>query len=281
GQMMLHLRKHSRRGFTLLEVIIAIALMVMLMAILFAFYDNALTQREEGAERSRKAQLARVVLERMAREIRQAVGAIPGYGVGVFGFKDKVEVNTIVLPDRKLSERRSIRNRRLPPQFDLQQIRYYIAWDEENLDDEGNPRALGLVRRLSKTYLRNAVVVSQEVDDAAEATDEAELAFKEELYAPEIRFLEMKYFDGATWWDSWQLTQGNSLPQIVRITIGFEPVIPEAEDLDIVEDDFLEGEEKVDPLPLDRYSILVRPEQADVFFGSRMSREASAFSEGS
>lgn len=273
-------RKPIRRGFTLLEVVIAISLLVMLMTMLMIFYDNALVQRDEGTKRSRDAQLARVILERMAREVRQAVGNVPGYGVGVFGYKDRIEVNTLVMPDRKLSEVQTVRQRKLPPQFDLQQIRYYIAWDEENLTDDGDPRALGLVRRESKTYLRDAIVTSEEAEESAEEVEEAQMAFKEELYAPEIRFLELKYFDGATWWDDWELTQGNSLPQLVRITIGFEPVIPEDQELDIVEDDFLEDEDDIDPLPADRYSILVRPEQADVFFGSRMSREASSFTEG-
>ncbi len=273
-------RKPIRRGFTLLEVVIAISLLVMLMTMLMIFYDNALVQRDEGVKRSRDAQLARVVLERMSREVRQAVGNVPGYGVGVFGYKDRIEVNTLVMPDRKLSEVQTVRQRKLPPQFDLQQIRYYIAWDEENLTDDGDPRALGLVRRESKTYLRDAIVTSEEAEESAEEVEEAQMAFKEELYAPEIRFLELKYFDGATWWDDWELTQGNSLPQLVRITIGFEPVIPEDQELDIVEDDFMEDEDDIDPLPPDRYSILVRPEQADVFFGSRMSREASSFTEG-
>ena len=273
-------RQPIRRGFTLLEVVIAISLLVLLMTMLMMFYNNALVQRDEGTKRSRDAQLARVILDRMAGEVRQAVGNVPGYGVGVFGYKDRIEVNTLVMPDRKLSEVQSVRQRKLPAQFDLQQIRYYVAWDEENLTDEGDPRALGLVRRESKTYLRDAIVTSEEAEESAEEVEEAEMAFKEELYAPEIRFLELKYFDGATWWDDWELTQGNSLPQLVRITIGFEPVIPEEQDMDIVEDDFLEDDADVDPLPGDRYSILVRPVQADVFFGSRMSREASAFSEG-
>ncbi len=278
--MLRYMHKQTRRGFTLLEVVIAISLLIMLMTMLMLFYNNALVQREEGTKRSRDAQLARVILERMAREVRQSVGNVPGYGIGVFGYKDRIEVNTLVMPDRKLSEVRSVRQQRIPPQFDLQQIRYYIAWDEDNLTEDGDPRALGLVRRESKTYLRDAIITSEEAEESAEEVDEVQMAFKEELYAPEIRFLELKYFDGANWWDDWELTQGNSLPQLVRITIGFVPEIPESEDMDIVEDDFLEDDDEIDPLPGDRYTILVRPEQADVFFGSRMSREVSAFSEG-
>ncbi len=278
--MLIGTRKLARRGFTLLEVVIAISLLVMLMSMLMMFYDNALVQRDEGTKRSRDAQLARVILERMAKEVRQAIGNVPGYGVGVFGYKDRIEVNTVVMPDRKLSELQSVRQRRIPPQFDLKQIRYYIAWDEDNLTEDGDPRALGLVRRESKTYLRDSIITSQEAEESAEEVEEVQMAFKEELYAPEIRFLELKYFDGATWWDDWELTQGNSLPQLVRITIGFVPEVPDSEDMDIVEDEFLEGEDDVDPLPGDRYSILIRPVQADVFFGSRMSREVSSFSEG-
>ena len=105
-------------------------------------------------------QLARVILERMTREIRQAVASLPGYGPGITGYKDRdvgsvLAVNTLTVPDRKLSEVRGIRDAQLPGQFDLQRISYYIAWDYENVDTNGDPRALGLVRKVERTYLRD------------------------------------------------------------------------------------------------------------------------------
>ena len=270
---------NKRAGFTLLEMMVATGLFVILITAMFTFYDRTIEETRKGTEESRKIQLARVVLDRMAREIRQSVAAIPLYGPGVYGIKDNIEINTLTVPDRKLSEERSIRDAKLPAQFDLEQIRYYIAWDHENVGTDGLPVALGLVRKVSKTYMRDVVIA----DDAMvedETGEDAALAIKEELYAPEIRFLEFKYFDGAKWWDKWELAQANSVPQMVQVTIGFIPEeYEEEDDLDLVEDDFLQDEEELDPLPEDRYSILVRLKQADVFFGSRVSREVSAFGE--
>lgn len=269
-------RAYRRRGFTLLEMVISIGLFITVMGMTFAFYRRSLEIKDHGSSQSTQVQLARVVLATIVGEIRQASGFVPGYGPGVYGLRDAVEINTVVIPDRKLTERRSIRDKQLPGQFDLQQVRYYIAWDDVNVDSNGHPRALGLVRRANRTYLRD-VVFDENDPNAAQA----EQAWKEELYAPEIKFLEVLYFDGARWWDTWELNQGNTLPQMVRVTVGFVPELREDQELQVVDEDFLQREEDVEPLPEDRYSVLVRIPQADVFFGSRMTREASAFSESS
>lgn len=268
---------HRRRAFTLLEMLVTVGLFVTVMTMTFAFYSRSLETREAAETQSRNAQLARVVLSRIVGELRQSSGFVSGFGPGVFGDKDAIEINTVTVPDRKLSELRSVRDERLPGQFDLSQVRYYIAWDEENVDTNGDPRSLGLVRRESRTYLRDVVFASD--DEIVEATDDAEASYKEELYAPEIKFLEVLYFDGARWWDRWELTQGNTLPQMIQVTVGFIPELPDEEELDVVDEDFLKSEEDLEPLPEDRYSVMVRLPQADLFFGSRMSREASAASE--
>jgi type II secretory pathway component PulJ len=75
-------RSARRSAFTLLEMIISIGLFVTLMGFLFTFYDTVLREREEGQAVSRNAQLARVVLDRMARELRQATANTPSYGTG-------------------------------------------------------------------------------------------------------------------------------------------------------------------------------------------------------
>ena len=117
--------------------------------------------------------------------------------------------------------------------------------------------------------------------DDEKGQDEEALAVKEELYAPEIKFLELKYFDGANWWDDWQLMLGNSLPMMVRVTVGFTPLPPEKEqEMELVEDNFLRDEEERDPLEDDKFTVFVRLVQAEVNpIGVRLQREASAFSE--
>ena len=274
-----------RRALTLLEMIISVGLLVVLLSMMFWFYNSALAQRAAGATSSRDIHLARVILEQMAREIRQSVSSMPNYGPGVYGYHsreaytDIIEINALYIPDKTLTQRRTIRDDQPPGQFNLEQVKYYMAWDDENLDENGDPRPLGLVRRVTRTYGRQIVLLEGEEDEMVEATEDAQLAFKQELYAPEIKYLEFRYFDGANWWREWKLAQSNSLPQIVRITIGFVPEIPESEEFELIEEDFLKDEDELDPLPDDRYTMFVRLAQADVLFRSRISREVSALSE--
>jgi hypothetical protein len=172
---------------------------------------------------------------------------------------------------------KSIRDQQNVGQFDLQEVRYYIGWDEEHLDENNDPRALGLVRRVTKTLLRETFVEGDEEGESG--GDETAVAIKEELYAPEIKYLEIKYFDGAGWWDDWEINQGNALPQIVRVTVGFTPVPPSVAEMDLVEDEFLRDESEREPLEKDRFAVFVRLVQADTFFGSRITREASALAD--
>ncbi len=269
----------ARRAVTLIETLLATSLLVTFMGVLYWFYGSTLETREQGLKRTRDVQLARVILERMAEEIRQASGNTAGYGAGLIGYKRGISVNTLVIPEKILAQRRSIFDEQIAAQFDLQEIRYYVAWDEENLDEEGNPRPLGLVRRVTKTFNRG-LVLETGFDDQ-EVEDEEALAVKEELYAPEIKFLEFRYFDGASWWEDWELTQGNSLPVMVRITIGYTPLLPEEdEELDLVEDNFLRDEDERERIPDDQFTRFVRLVQSDVNpIGVRLQREASAFGE--
>jgi len=263
---------------TLIEVLLAVSLLTMFMGVLYWFYESSLQTRQEGLKRSRDVQLARVILDRLAEEIRQASGNTTGYGVGLVGDKHGISVNTLVIPDRILAEKRSVFDEQLAGQFDLQEVRYYIAWDEENLDDEGNPRPLGLARRVTKTFRRGVHI---ETEGQEEPTEEEASAVKEELYAPELKFLEFRYFDGANWWEDWQLNQGNSLPMMVRITVGYTPLLPEDEQkLELVGDNFLRDESEQERIPEDQYTVFVRLVQSDVNpIGVRLQREASSFGE--
>ena len=71
---------HSRKsalmanaGFTLLEVILAMSLSIVLLAALYAALKLHLTFAQRGPEQVRKVQLARAVVERIARDVRAVV----------------------------------------------------------------------------------------------------------------------------------------------------------------------------------------------------------------
>jgi prepilin-type N-terminal cleavage/methylation domain-containing protein len=265
-----------RGGFTLLEVVLALSIVSVVSGMMYWFFWDAMTTTEQESSKARDVQLVRVVLDRLIQEIRQASGFVPAYGPGLIGYQHEISVNTVVLPDKRLMYPRSIKDEQRVGQFDVEEVHYYIGWDEDHPDENGDPIPLGLVRRVRKTLLQEVVLQTDKQADTG--NQEETVAVKEELYAPEIKFIEFKYFDGATWWKDWEITQGNGLPQIVRITVGFKPVMPRDEETNLIKDDFLRDESELVPLAPDRFAVFVRLTQADTFFGSRLSREAAAFS---
>lgn len=327
-----------RRGVTLLEIILSTALLVPLLGVMFWFYSSTMESGDRSAGKVRDVQLARVIVDRIVRELRQSTGFSSGYGTGIFGTRHQISINTVVIPDKALVERRGIRDSERPGQFDLRQVDYYVAWDEVNTDEEGNPRALGLMRRERRTFNQlkpveeapeepaegdepempdaeglNGVgeelpegltgeeigegvdrphdrggpgnvsgdpfgkTLDELLDDSfdEELDDEQLEGAKQELYAPELKFIEFFYHDGNRWWDSWEIKQGNALPQMVMVTVGYVPELPEDEEIDIMKD-LLRDEEDLEPVPADRYMFIVRIPQADTFFASRLQREASS-----
>lgn len=309
--------RQRRAGVTLLEVLLSIGITVMLIGLVFGFYGAVVKDRTQSLKDGQRLQQARVVVAQMVDEIRQSSSFTPYYGAGLIGGRDWVQIFTTRLPRKVLSEDRSRFLQPIPAEFDLMEVRYYIARHDEIKDTEGYPLALGMVRKETRLIGKGKLVgsvhgrnrtsgdgmgggISDGVDDGlsddtsdnttndpgAESdigiTEEDQLTdepLKEELYAPDIKFLKFHYFDGNTWWADWRLSGANNMPQVVRITIGFEPQPYFGDDSEDEVDLFLENPEEQDPLPLDQYTTFVRLMEADQFFGSRLTRTAASMSD--
>jgi prepilin-type N-terminal cleavage/methylation domain-containing protein len=259
------------RGLTLLEVILALSLLVMLLAIVFLFHQTALERSAEGAAMSRDAQLGRVILQQICDELRQASGYVEGYGVGLSGRVDEIEIYTLAVPDKDLFEKRSITDDPLPGQHDVRFVRYWLAWDEEIETEEGDPVCLGLVRREQRT-LNQAMVVERETEEDELGLEDVEEDTRLELYAPEIKYLRFAFFDGTDWVKEWQPggQKGNSLPQAVRVTVGYTPVVLDEDEFAMEEETEEDLEEDYIPPP-DSFTMIVRlPMATEAIFGSRI-----------
>ncbi len=260
-------------GLTLLEMLLSISLIVLLVGAMFGFYNVSLDTRERGRRLVETSARAQRMVEHIAQEVRSANGFVPRLGPGITGLKHEITLQTVALTDRELFERRSIREKPPPAQSDVREVRYYLAIDPEQQEDYSDPddpesmtsgpRTIGLVRREVKT-LRQATTLG-------DRPEEVDL----DLLSDELRYLRFRYFDGVDWVDIWQpppaFRMGNSLPQAVEITVGYAPVLPE----DPNELDFDEEDRRVslpEPHRPDRYTAIVRLNQADVFLGSRLLR---------
>jgi hypothetical protein len=332
--------RQIRRAVTLLEVILALGILCTVTSLTYWFYSSSLETSRTGTVAAQKLRLARVVLDRMAKEIRQVTSITTDERVGLRGEPERIWLSSYRVPTRAQAELREYRDELPPTEYDLTKVEYKIVRHPEILHEDGYEFPLGLARiehriprpdsaemarrvagedpgseeadeRTDEEGQENEEEVSPEdalpedgyvADDGAvgepapdeelfgdEADGEVDLGPDiqwDELYAPEIRYLRFCYFDGSGWWDSWDVTGENPLPQLVMVTIGFSPRPPFGEDLgleDRVNDEFCECllDEALDCVPLadDQFSTVVRVTQADPLFRSRVSRETQALME--
>lgn len=313
---------HRRCAVTLLEIVLSVGLLISLTSMTYWFYSSALATRKEGVAKAHKLRLARVVLDRIATEIRQVSTVTGDYGAGLRGDKEQIWIVSRQVPATDLS-RVNLPMAPRAPEYDLVYTEYKIARHPEIEDeDEGWELPLGLARIVRRIPRPEAVVKEDAEEAPAEGDEEGEAAqpqeeenggsgsfFEqlreiegdelegdanvgapglgpqidwEELYAPEIRYLRFCYYDGHSWWDTWQVGGENPLPQLVMVTIGYKGHAPCGEALgeDERNEEFCEcltrDPPDCEPLSPDQYSTVVRVPPADPLFRSRVSRETQA-----
>lgn len=257
------------RGLTLLEVVISISLMVMLLSALLTFFWEAGQTRRHCADVANRTEIARQVLQRIAVELRGCVGAEEvGFPMEqrLVGDRRNITFLTAVMPGAHQYEFVDEWDDPLPAQHDLTLVSYGLWIDPYETTEEGEPLVGGLLRTEKKTL--NQFLVDEEDP----------LDIRTDLWSHEIGYIEFRYFDGVEWDVEWSITEGNSLPQLIQVTIGFDSITEyELEDQDL--DEFPLDEFPLDQRPLgdyqehpDRYSLIIRILAADRFFGSRIQR---------
>ena len=295
-----------RRGLSLLEVVLSLSLLVILSSITYWFYSSAMRTRERDIQYADKIRLARVLLDRMAHEIRQATIQTADGGVGIDGDKERIRISSLRVPGREIADTRFERTEDPSAEYDLVTVEYRIARHPDILHpDEGYEYPLGLARieqRIPRPEKPGAAPAAEDIvqqdeqgrvtidpaalekmfggADSLEEDNKLETEVNwQELYSQEIRYLRLCYYDGMTWWDDWHVSGENPLPQLVLVTIGFEAHPPCGEEFGQDEGniEFCEclNRDPPDCWPLrpDQMSMTVRVTHADPLFRSRVSRE--------
>lgn len=261
--------RHLRRGLTLLEVVLAMGILALVSSMTYWFYASSLSTRRQGMSEAHSLRLVRVLLDRMATEIRQASALTTDNRVGIRGDAERIWLSSVRVPTKASTEDRRRRMKRPPSEYDLVKVSYHIVRHPEILEeDESYEKPLGLARAeilvprpdsaetgeaFEGEYLAEGAEDAEDVppadqteeDVALEALEEALLEEEdespgiglaseinwEELYATEIRYLRFCYFDGNKWWDTWDVPGDNPLPQLVMVTAGFTGCAPFGEEL--------------------------------------------------
>jgi len=275
----------SRRGasgFTLIEAVLALTLMIMLLSGVYGFYVTTLRARDVGSHIARDVLLAHSLLERMADEIRHTSDMVPGDGIAFSGTHDKLVVIRTGMPENYAFDKHDSKRDKLPPaQMDISRVTYELIWDDELTDDDGVKLCHGLLRSEQRTFDPNPKLVMKVAEDEAPPPEDGKdadqnapgpkvMPVDRELVAPEIKYVRFEYFDGAEWRDRWQAQQGDTdastgtldhaLPQAVRITLGHDRVAPEYEERDLKETQDNSKKKEFHP---DRFTLVVYLHQAD------------------
>ncbi len=210
--------RRTSRAFTLLEVVLAIALIVGVVAGVYSLYASATSFRGELIAASREIAHRRMVLSGLTEELTCAV-AEPWLRddpdsegdlmlqFGLIGEREEETGDTELtfvtarLPGPAAWVQRNITETPPDPESDLAVVTYRLAFDEET----GEVRGL---QRVAKKLLASLP------DEPGES----------EIVAPGVRFFSVRYWsnDQSDWVDSWP---EGGLPMAVEIVLSdSEPV---------------------------------------------------------
>lgn len=201
----------SRKGFTLLEVILAVTIALLLLGGLYVAMDAQLRQMEEGRDIVENSSTARQLFVRITQDLTPSVGALqpvstssssstsssastgasttptttttatPGitFQLGVVGDADRVAIFRTRLSRATINPPADANGNVPPPQGDVSRVTYFMTAD-------------GLARQ------EIVQPTSERTDDLPSDKDEFT-----KILANEVKDLKFRYYDGTTWQESW------------------------------------------------------------------------------
>ncbi len=233
----------KKTSFTLLETLLALAIIIMVLGTVYSFYNFSMQLTVSGREKLDDVQMARVILHKMAFELRAITSSGSRFAAVLDGEADQAGFITTAIPSRLVFFPQDIMDSGKPIEHDLRNVKYYIARSEDR-----DKKALGLGRDELRCLLTPLV----ERKDATDLTPEEIAKDKEErekfkvhldlgsnkaladqpviqqaLISEKIKFLRFDYYDGKQWVNTWQGKKADAIPRAIQITIGFKEMSEE------------------------------------------------------
>lgn len=191
-----HIARGDRRAFTLLEVVLAVALTVVLVGLMLGFHRYVLRVRDALDGQVAAIAAERAVMDRLTGEFRAAI-AHP-FLRGMEGEATWVSFATTRIPAEPAWARESMFEGPIPPEYDIERLSYQVRGYE---NEDGEWVVEGLERASEKTDLGRSEA------EAEEAVDEDEEPPPGLLIAPDVKMVYLRYHDGSQWLDHWPPTK--------------------------------------------------------------------------
>jgi len=203
------IRRSTCRGFTLIEVVLAVALSIGLITTALWFYRHAGDVRLTVSAAANEIATRRQIMERITMDLRNAV-ALPGQAGAMDGSTDRVSFITASLPSRSVWTPQKLTEAPPPAEQDLRQVSYGLLVYE---DEQGVRHIAGLESQVQKLLSPKVIEEGQQIQST--------------LMSPRFRFVRFQYWDGTQWQIEWK--EKPTPPLAVEIVIG-EQEWPEGED---------------------------------------------------
>jgi prepilin-type N-terminal cleavage/methylation domain-containing protein len=201
--------RSSRRGFTLLEVLLAVALTLSLLGALLGFYKEVADVRAAVGAEADLVGAERTLMDLMTAELRAAT-PYPQMSLALTGSTGDVRFVTTALPTADAWRVANVTEGPVAPSgMDRQVVGYRLRVSQ---DDQGKPVIDGIERTCQRMVTLK--VVDEEKDVRAT------------LVTASLKFLRLRYWNGTAWADTWG---GQDLPAAVEIVMGEQP-LPEGGD---------------------------------------------------
>lgn len=216
----------ARPAFSLLEMVLALALGMLVLLALYVAFSVYLTLAQAGRDAAAEGALARSILARMGNDVAGQLGpedprlyTYPGanpptwvqFNVGVYGTNKYV-----ILSTHRVRTGPTTTQPEMPdeiPTSDLRRVCYWVV-------EEGS-ESLGLAR----AEIQQATGPDVDVFDPTMLPDQ-----KKYIIAREVKSLQLEYYDGSagSWKTEWDgtMTDGDLAPPVgppaaIRITLAF------------------------------------------------------------
>ena len=196
----------GRRGFTLIEVVLAVAIAVGLLVVTLTFHQQATVLRGQLLDESERLAAVRQVMDRLAADLRTAVPH------GRSGFSGDALSLSFVMADLPLQSGRL--------ETDLRRLTYRAT-----VAGEGTNAAISGLTRSAEPLADLLPVARSPLLAGATGDTNALATAVVEPFTEAIRFLQFRFWDGAAWAETWSNT---TPPPGVEISLGFEPLPPDA-----------------------------------------------------
>ena len=203
------LRIERRRAFTLIEVILAIAIASGLLVVAISYYQRSAELRSQLLAESDKLTTIRLLMDRISLDVRTAF-AEPRQGFS--GASDYMKFAHLGSPTPgNLAEGA------------MKLVTYSVITNNAN---GTNSVVIGFNRvETPLVEMRVATTTNREPFSFNGAMDPAAMTnIVVEPLTRAIRMVHFRYFDGSEWLDAWN---GVDLPMGVEVTFGTEPPAPE------------------------------------------------------